>query len=121
MSIMDKQTTESARTEVPCRDCGPGYTIGGFGCRHGDYQPTPGETGVCRTCWQPIWWEEGEVGHRPRVGWSDRLKRGGDSIACFRSRDFRHVPMGGREAAIYQRGFEAGQKEAGRGRFGDRE
>lgn len=93
-----------------CPDCGPGYRIGAEGCRHGDYQPELGETGVCRTCAQPIWWETGQIGHRDRVGWSDRIKRGGDSIVCFSAAGFRHVPMGGREAAIYKAGFDAGQK-----------
>lgn len=97
--------------QPPCRDCGPGYRIGDEGCRHGDYQPQPGETGFCRTCAQPIWWEVGEIDHRERgVGWSDRIKRGGDSLVCFSARDYRHVPLGGREEAIYKAGFKAGQE-----------
>jgi len=113
--VSAQQSAETGHIEMPCRDCGPGYTVGGYGCRHGDYQPALGEAGVCRTCCQPIWWEEGEVGHRPRVGWSDRIKRGGDSVVCFKAVSYRHVPMGGREAAIYDRGFKAGQEEARRG------
>ena len=110
-----RQSAETGHIEMPCRDCGPGYTVGGYGCRHGDYQPALGETGVCRTCCQPIWWEEGEIGRRPRVGWSDRITRGGDSVVCFKAVSYRHVPMGGREAAIYGRGFKAGQEEVRRG------
>lgn len=99
-----------------CRDCGPGYRLGDEGCRHDGYQPTEGETGVCRTCAQPIWWETGEIGHRERVGWSDRITRGGDSIVCFKARDYRHVPMGAREAAIYRAGVAAGaETEVDRG------
>lgn len=96
-----------------CRDCGPGYHVGDEGCRHGEYQPELGEPGVCRTCAQPIWWESGEIGHRARIGWSDRIKRGGDSVVCFRAADYRHVPMGGREAAIYKAGVKAGQTGGG--------
>ena len=44
-----------------CRDCGPGYRLGDEGCRHGEYQPEPGETGICRTCVQPI--ESGRHGN----------------------------------------------------------
>lgn len=89
----------------PCLDCGPGYRIGAEGCRHSDsYQPEFGETGICRTCAQPIWWEEGEIGGRKVVGWSDRITRGGDSVVCFKAVGYRHVPMGGREAAIYEAG-----------------
>jgi hypothetical protein len=86
----------------PCRDCGPGYQIGGDGCRHGDYQPAMGEAGVCRTCAKPIWWEMGAIGGRDTLGWSDRIERGGDSVVCFNAVGYRHVPLGGREAAIYK-------------------
>lgn len=94
----------------PCRDCGPGYRRGDDGCRHNGYQPTLGEKGVCRTCARPIWWEPGKVDHREVVGWSDRIERGGDSVVCFSAIGYRHVPMGDREAAIYQAGFNAGQE-----------
>lgn len=93
-----------------CRDCGPGYRIGDEGCRHDPYVPEIGETGVCRTCALPIWWEEGEVGHRKVVGWSDRIERGGDSAVCFKAAGYRHVPMGSREEAIYRAGVRAGQQ-----------
>lgn len=94
-----------------CHDCGPGYHLGDDGCRHDrGYVPDPGEIGICRTCAQPIWWEAGEVGHREQVGWSDRITRGGDSLVCFKARNYRHVPMGAREAAIYRAGFKAGQE-----------
>jgi hypothetical protein len=105
--------------QPPCRDCGPGYRVGDEGCRHDhsgvgrEYEPEIGETGICRTCAQPIWWETGEVGHRERVGWSDRIKRGGDSLVCFKAVGYRHVPMGAREEAIYRAGVKAG-KEADR-------
>lgn len=95
-----------------CRDCGPGYRLGDEGCRHGrDYQPADGETGVCRTCAQQIWWETGAIGHRERIGWSDRITRGGDSLVCFKAVGYRHVPMGAREAAIYQAGVTAGRSQ----------
>lgn len=94
-----------------CHDCGPGYRLGDEGCRHDDYRPTEGETGICRTCAQPIWWETGEVGHRERVDWSDRIKRGGDSIVCFKAVGYRHVPMGAREAAIYGAGRRAVEQQ----------
>lgn len=58
--------------------------------------------GICRTCLAPIWNEGGTVGHRKRpTGWSDRIKRGGDSLVCFKAVEYRHVPLTGREAAIY--------------------
>jgi hypothetical protein len=99
-----------------CRDCGPGYRTGDEGCRHDhagvgrEYQPEVGETGICRTCARPIWFETGEVGHRERIGWSDRIARGGDSLVCFRAVSYRHVPMGAREAAIYEAGVKAGRE-----------
>lgn len=63
--------------------------------------------GICRTCLEPIWNEGGTVGHVKRTeGWSDRIERGGDSLVCFKSRDYRHVPLTGREAAIYDRAYE---------------
>lgn len=109
---MSEQTdTQPWDLGMPCRDCGPGYRIGGEGCRHGSaYRPREGEEGICRTCAQPIWWEAGTIGHREDVGWSDRIERGGDSLVCFKARDYRHVPMGGREAAIYEAGWRAGRK-----------
>lgn len=58
--------------------------------------------GICRTCLVPIWNEGGTIRHRERpTGWSDRIKRGGDSLVCFSARDYRHVPLSGREALIY--------------------
>lgn len=58
--------------------------------------------GICRTCLLPIWNEGGTIGHREvPTGWSDRIKRGGDSVVCFNARDYRHVPLTGREAEIY--------------------
>lgn len=111
---IDSLPEPSPRVAVPfspwCGDCGPGYRIGDEGCRHGEYTPEKGATGVCRTCAQPIWWEVGEVGHIERLGWSDRITQGGDSVVCFKAYGYRHVPMGGREAAIYRAGFKAGQE-----------
>lgn len=106
---------ENDAIRLPCRACGPGYRIGDEGCRHSDtfggYVPEVGETGICRTCVQPIWWEVGQIDHRDRgLGWSDRIKRGGDSLVCFKAAEYRHVPMGGREAAIYEAGFKAGRE-----------
>lgn len=58
--------------------------------------------GICRTCLLPIWNEGGTIGGRKRAeGWSDRIERGGDSLVCFKAADYRHVPLVGREAAIY--------------------
>jgi hypothetical protein len=68
--------------------------------------------GICRTCLAPIWNEGGTVGHSKRdEGWSDRIERGGDSLVCFKAIDYRHVPLTGREAAIYDRAFARGVAE----------
>ena len=65
--------------------------------------------GVCRTCLQPIWNEGGTISRRPQpTGWSDRIVRGGDSLVCFKAVDYRHVPLDGREAAIYDAAFVRG-------------
>lgn len=66
-----------------------------------------GDTGICRTCTQPVWFEEGEIGHRQRVGWSDRIKQGGDSLICFRAIHYRHAPMVDRERAIWDAATKA--------------
>jgi hypothetical protein len=58
--------------------------------------------GICRTCLAPIWNEGGTIRHRKRAeGWSDRIERGGDSLVCFKAADYRHIPLTGREAFIY--------------------
>lgn len=58
--------------------------------------------GICRTCLAPIWNEGGTIGRRHRgTGWSDRIERGGDSLVCFKAVEYRHVPLEGREAEIY--------------------
>lgn len=65
--------------------------------------------GICRTCLEPIWNEGGTIGRRHESeGWSDRIERGGDSIVCFRAVDYRHVPLTGREACIYDSAFARG-------------
>lgn len=65
--------------------------------------------GICRTCLAPIWNEGGTVSHRKRPeGWSDRIERGGDSLVCFKALDYRHVPLDGREAYIYDVALERG-------------
>jgi hypothetical protein len=65
--------------------------------------------GICRTCLAPIWDEGGTVGHMHREeGWSDRVERGGDSLVCFKAAHYRHVPLDGREAAIYDRAVQRG-------------
>lgn len=70
--------------------------------------------GVCRTCLAPIWNEGGTVGHQKRpTGWSDRIERGGDSLVCFKARFYRHVPLEGREAAIYDHAYAAGRTNVG--------
>ena len=58
--------------------------------------------GICRTCLAPIWNEGGTIGRRKQdTGWSDRIERGGDSLVCFKAVHYRHVPLSGREAEIY--------------------
>ena len=65
--------------------------------------------GICRTCCEPIWNEGGTFGHRQRAeGWSDRIARGGDSLVCFSAVEYRHVPLKGREAYIYDKAFSRG-------------
>lgn len=57
---------------------------------------------ICRTCLAPIWNEGGTIGRQKRdSGWSDRIERGGDSLVCFKAREYRHIPLAGREAEIY--------------------
>jgi hypothetical protein len=69
--------------------------------------------GVCRTCLAPIWNEGGTVGHIKRAeGWSDHIERGGDSLVCFKAIDYRHVPLTGREACIYDRAYARGAATA---------
>lgn len=73
--------------------------------------------GVCRTCCRPIYNEGGTIGGRRRdKGWSDRIERGGDSLVCFSAIEYRHEPLVGREAAIYDKahaaGYEQGYAEA---------
>ena len=66
---------------------------------------------ICRTCLAPIWNEGGTVGRVARPeGWSDRIERGGDSLVCFKARDYRHVPLSDREAAIYAKAFARGRE-----------
>jgi hypothetical protein len=70
--------------------------------------------GICRTCLMPIWNEGGTVGHVRRAdGWSDRIEFSGDSLVCFKAVGYRHVPLDGREAAIYDAAFTRAT-EAGR-------
>lgn len=58
--------------------------------------------GVCRTCLAPIWNEGGTISRREvPTGWSDRIQRGGDSLVCFKAIQYRHIPLRGREAEIY--------------------
>lgn len=65
--------------------------------------------GICRTCCRPIWNEGGTIGgDRRDKGWSDRLEQGGDSLVCFSAIDYRHVPLTGREAEIYDRAYARG-------------
>lgn len=65
--------------------------------------------GICRTCLLPIWNEGGTIGKRNvETGWSDRIERGGDSVVCFKAVDYRHVPLTGREAAIYDHAYALG-------------
>jgi hypothetical protein len=69
--------------------------------------------GICRTCLAPIWNEGGTVHHRQReTGWSDRIERGGDSLVCFKARDYRHVPLTGGEACIYDHAYARGRAAA---------
>lgn len=71
--------------------------------------------GICRTCLAPIWREIGKVGHLERLGWSDRIERGGDSAVCFKAVQYRHAPLDGREAAIYDRAYLRGARDARHG------
>ena len=81
--------------------------------RHAEDAMQRGE-GICRTCLKPIWNEGGTIGRRTiPSGWSDRIERGGDSLVCFSSIDYRHVPLKGREAAIYDHAYARGATEAG--------
>lgn len=65
--------------------------------------------GICRTCLAPIWNEGGTINHRcHETGWSDRIERGGDSLVCFKAIEYRHVPLSGREACIYDSAYERG-------------
>jgi hypothetical protein len=69
--------------------------------------------GICRTCLAPIWNEGGTIGHRKRdTGWSDRIEQGGDSLVCFKAIHYRHVPLEGREAHIYDRALARGAATA---------
>jgi hypothetical protein len=70
--------------------------------------------GICRTCCQPIWFEVGKVGGdiRTEPDWSDRIERGGDSLVCFKAVHYRHEPLTGREAYIYDTAFERGHVAA---------
>lgn len=66
--------------------------------------------GICRTCLAPIWNEGGTIGRKKRVtGWSDRNERGGDSLVCFSAIEYRHVPLTGREACIYDAAYKRGR------------
>ena len=69
--------------------------------------------GICRTCLAPIWFEQGEIGGHTRTDpdWSDRIKRGGDSLVCFKAVHYRHEPLTGREANIYDRAYKRGAEE----------
>jgi hypothetical protein len=77
---------------------------------HAEHAEERGE-GICRTCLAPIWNEGGTIDHRRDTGWSDRIERGGDSLVCFRAVDYRHVPLTGREACIYDRAYLRGMSE----------
>lgn len=71
------------------------------------------DEGICRTCLAPIWNEGGTIGRQHRAGgWSDRNERGGDSLVCFKAIDYRHVPLTGREACIYDMAYMLGVKES---------
>lgn len=73
--------------------------------------------GICRTCLAPIWNEGGTIGRRKRdTGWSDRIERAGDSLVCFSAIEYRHVPLTGREAEIYD-GAHARAKADGHRQF----
>lgn len=75
---------------------------------HGARNAEERGAGICRTCGDAIWHEEGEIDHRKAIGWSDRIKRGGDSLVCFKAVDYRHVPLDGREAYIYDLAYMRG-------------
>lgn len=62
--------------------------------------------GVCRTCARPITYEtRTEQGYLPREGWYDDART--DALVCFQAIDYQHVPLAGRERAIYDAGIKA--------------
>jgi hypothetical protein len=68
--------------------------------------------GICRNCLAPIWNEGGTVNRQHReTGWSDRIERGGDSLVCFKAVEYRHIPLAGREACIYDMAYARGATE----------
>jgi hypothetical protein len=92
-------------TEPPSKPNEPGMRVNVVRARDAEERGQ----GICRTCLAPIWDEGGTIGgdHRAK-GWSDRIERGGDSLVCFKSLDYRHEPLTGREAAIYDHAYELG-------------
>lgn len=70
--------------------------------------------GICRTCAKPIWNEGGTInGREVEEGWSDRIA-GRDSLVCFAAIDYRHVPLTGREAFLYDLAYQRGAATAAR-------
>lgn len=68
--------------------------------------------GICRTCIRPIWNEGGYINKVKKAnGWSDRIEDGGDSLVCFKARNYRHLPLEGREASIYDQAYERGYRK----------
>lgn len=65
-------------------------------------QATVGDTGICRTCALPITFATvEEPGYLPRTGWSDGART--DALVCFSAVHYRHVPLVGRERAIWDK------------------
>ena len=71
-------------------------------------EPVPA-VAICRTCARPITLEtRTEPGYLPRTGWYDDCRA--DALVCLKAIDYRHVPLEGRERAIYDAGYRAGHK-----------
>lgn len=78
-----------------------------------DYHPAAraeerGE-GICRTCLLPIWYDIDVRNNEVRTrGWSDRQRV--DAFICFSADHYEHVPLKGREAAIWDHAWEKGRE-----------
>ncbi len=75
-------------------------------------EATIGDTGICRTCTTAITYETVEEhGYLPRTGWTDGARV--DPLVCSKAIHFRHVPLVGRERAIWDAATKAAAGDAG--------